>query len=75
MEFNMTTIADNLIKARGRCNINTSELSRRTRIARSTLCFWEAGGGCPSLLQAVKIAKALDTTVSALVEGVDEEGE
>ena len=56
-----------------RSGLSDREISERTGIKPSTLSQWQIKDRLPHAIEAVKIAKALDTTVEYLVTGQNDE--
>ena len=60
--------AKNPIKYRKNLGISQAELAKRLGIGQSAIANWEAGIRSPSLKELERIAKALNTTITRLIE-------
>jgi transcriptional regulator with XRE-family HTH domain len=62
--------AANLRKARAEAGISQEELASRCELHRTEISLLERAGREPRLATMVKLAGSLDTTVTALAEGI-----
>lgn len=64
------TIQQNIRRIRMEKRVNRRELARRSCINYRTLVFWDAGNGNPSLIDCIRIARALGISLEELTAGV-----
>lgn len=70
----MPTFAENLKRARQRKKLSADGAAELCGVARSTWFTYENGTRKPPLDSLLKIADALDTTASKLLQGVGHHG-
>ena len=68
LEKAIDQLLDTLTKERKRQGLSYGEISRRTGLHRSTISLLESKKRTPTVLVALKIAKALDIKLSEVLE-------
>jgi transcriptional regulator with XRE-family HTH domain len=68
----LRTVAHNVRAARTRAGLSPEELSRRAQVSTGALVGLEKAQGNPNLATLVRLADALGTSVSALMQGSPE---
>jgi transcriptional regulator with XRE-family HTH domain len=63
--------AENLVRLRQAAEMNQEDLAFRASIHRTQISYIESGKRLPRLDTLVKLAGALETTVGALLEGIE----
>ena len=64
------TIHEALRMKRALVDMPRTELSEKTGIPYSTLGLWEKGGGAPTLVDCLRIARGLGIAIEELIAGV-----
>lgn len=64
------TIQEAIRVKRALIGITRIELSQRTGIPYSNLKLWEKGGGAPTLVDCIRIARGLGITIGELIADV-----
>lgn len=71
-EAALRTVAQNVKSARTRAGLSLDELGRRAQVSKGALVALEKAQGNPNLATLVRLADALGISVSALMQGADE---
>lgn len=69
-----TTLAENLAAARRKRGLSQAELAQGARLQRQQITYYETGARVPGLQKLLRLARAFDLSVQALLYGSDRVG-